>query len=87
MGGKSSKTEARGKEHSGERFAAKKRGAGGDVKGTSKVEPYAYWPLDRKMLNRRTAKKAQASKGLANIVQAAKSGAEQGRKAKRQKKR
>ena len=26
----------RGKEHSGERFAAAKKGAGGDVKGTSR---------------------------------------------------
>ena len=33
------------------RFKAKK-GAAGDTKGSSKLEPYAYWPLDRKLLNR-----------------------------------
>lgn len=83
-GARSSKSERRGKEHTGARFAATK-GAGGDVKGSSKVEPYAYWPLDRKMLNKRPGKKLQARKGLAGIVQAAQTGAAKGRKAKRQK--
>ncbi|KAK9818389.1 hypothetical protein WJX72_011834 [[Myrmecia] bisecta] len=69
---------SRGSQHSGDRFKAK--GTGGDVKGSSKVEPYAYWPLDRKMLNRRPSKKAAAQKGLENIVGAAKAGAKQGRK-------
>lgn len=69
--------------HSGERFRAK---TGGDKKGSSKVEPYAYWPLDRRMLNKkRRGKQAQASKGLSNIVKGAKAGAAKGRKAKRQK--
>lgn len=82
-----SKATTRGKEHSGERFAARKGGAGGDVKGKSKLEPYAYWPLDRGMLNRRPAKKARASKGLTNIVAAAKAGAAKGRKAAHRQKR
>ncbi len=34
--------------HSGERFKAKST-SGGDVKGRSKVEPYAYWQFDRKV--------------------------------------
>ena len=64
------------------RFKARK-GAKGDTKGASKVEPYAYWPLDRKMLNRRAGKQAAAKKGLQRVVKAAKSGAVKGHKAKR----
>lgn len=60
--------------HSGDRFKAKHR-AGGDTKGSSKVEPYAYWSFDRKMLNRRAGKKATASKSLKTIVKAVKTGA------------
>lgn len=56
--------------------------AGGDVKGGG-VEPYAYWPLDRKMLNRRAAKSKGAQKGLERIIAAAQEGAAKGRKAKR----
>ena len=66
------------------RFKSKGK-AGGDTQGASRVEPYAYWPLDRKMLNRRPAKKAAARQGLESVVHAAKSGAAKGRKAKRQK--
>lgn len=65
------------------RFRAKSK-SGGDVKGSSKVEPYAYWPLDRKMLNRRSAKQTSAKRGLDQVVNAAKVGASKGRKAKRQ---
>jgi len=83
MGGKSAKSGQTGKEHSGKRFAASKHGAGGDVKGKSKVEPYAYWPLDRKMLNRRNSKKAEANKGLSDVV--ASGASAKGRKAKKQK--
>ena len=64
------------------RFKARKK-AGGDVKGSSKVEPYAYWPLDRKMLNKRPAKKADAAKGLSRVVQGAKKGAAAGARGKR----
>jgi hypothetical protein len=73
----------RGQQHSGDRFKAKKEGTGGDVKGGSKVEPYAYWQMDRKMLNRRRGKQATASKGLAGVVGGAKSGALKGAKARR----
>ena len=65
------------------RFKAKSK-SGGDVKGSSKVEPYAYWPLDRKMLNRRSAKQTTAKRGLDQVVNAAKVGAGKGRKSKRQ---
>lgn len=53
------------------RFKARKGGAGGDVKGSSRVEPYAYWPLDRKLLNRRADKKAAAEQGLQAVVRSA----------------
>ena len=64
------------------RFKARK-GAAGDTKGTSKVEPYAYWPLDRKLLNRRPGKKADAVQGLARVVKGPKGGVQRGNKAKR----
>jgi ribosomal RNA-processing protein 12 len=94
MGGRSQRTSAtaatdgkqnrRGGQHSGDRFKAKKSGAGGDVKGNSKVEPYAYWPLDRKMLNRRVQKTKTAKSGLDRVVNsAAKAGTAKGQKAKR----
>lgn len=93
MGGRSQRTSAtaasdgkqnrRGGQHSGDRFKAKKSGAGGDVKGSSKVEPYAYWPLDRKMLNRRVQKTKTAKSGLDRVVSAAKAGTAKGQKAKR----
>lgn len=50
------------------------------------MEPYAYWPLDRKMLNRRQQKSKGAKKGLEKIIAAAQEGAAKGRKAKRLKK-
>lgn len=58
---------------------------GGDTKGSAKVEPYAYWPLDRRLMNRRAQKSKGAKQGLDKIVVAAKSGAAKGSKAKRQK--
>ncbi|PSC74246.1 ARM repeat superfamily [Micractinium conductrix] len=75
---------AKGAQHSGDRFAAKKKGTGGDVKGSAKVEPYAYWPLDRRLMNRRAQKSRGAKQGLDKIVAAAKAGAAKGHKAKRQ---
>ena len=57
--------------------------AGGDVKGSAKVEPYAYWPLDRRLMNRRQQKSKGAKQGLDKIVKAAAEGATKGRKAKR----
>ncbi|BDA46153.1 RRP12-like protein [Coccomyxa sp. Obi] len=82
VGGRTSAT-AKGRQHSGDRFKSKGK-AGGDQKGSSRVEPYAYWPLDRKMLNRRPSKKKEAQEGLDQMVRAAKSGAARGNKAKRQ---
>ena len=38
------------------------------AKGTKKLEPFAYWPMDRKMLNRRAAKRKDAKKGLLGVV-------------------
>eukprot|EP00873_Tetraselmis_striata_P019446 jgi/Tetstr1/439710/TSEL_028129.t1 len=69
------------KEHSGDRFKPKRKGTGGDMKASGKVEPYAYWPLDKKMLNRRSAKQATAKKGLDKVL--AGSAAPRGNKAKR----
>lgn len=66
------------------RFKAKK-GAGGDTKGSSKVEPYAYWPMDRRMLNRRPDKKREARAGLAGVVKASKKASNQASRAKRRK--
>jgi ribosomal RNA-processing protein 12 len=62
-----------GKEHTGDRFRAKK--AEGDVSRQGGVQPYAYWPMDAKLLNRREAKKRDARKGLDRVVSAAKAGA------------
>ena len=73
-----------GSHHSGERFKPKQSSTGGHVKGSQRVEPYAYWSFDRKMLNRRQGKQAGASKSLATVVRAAKAGAARRGKAKRQ---
>ena len=53
------------------------------MQGSSKLEPYAYWPLDRKLLNRRAGKAQGAKAGLDKVVRAAQEGAARGRKAKR----
>lgn len=76
------KQQERGSLHSGKQFKSKKN-VRGDVKRQSKVEPYAYWPLDRKLLNRRQHKTRHAKAGLDKVVNAAKDGALQGQKAKR----
>jgi ribosomal RNA-processing protein 12 len=70
--------------HSGGRFKPRKQGTGGDVKGGSKLEPYAYWSFDRKMLNRRAGKAAAASKSLGSVVRSAAAGAPRGAKARSQ---
>ena len=51
------------------------------TKGTKKLEPFAYWPMDRKMLNRRAAKRKDAKKGLLHVVKS--KGAKKGKKSKR----
>ncbi|KAL3532733.1 hypothetical protein ACH5RR_006254 [Cinchona calisaya] len=60
------KTSESGWAYTGNEYASKK--AGGDLKRKDKLEPYAYWPLDRKMLSRRPEHKASARKGMASVV-------------------
>ncbi|CAK9159241.1 unnamed protein product [Ilex paraguariensis] len=52
--------------YTGCEYTSKK--AGGDVKRKDKLEPYAYWPLDRKMVSRRPEHRAAARKGMASVV-------------------
>jgi ribosomal RNA-processing protein 12 len=52
--------------YTGSEYSSKK--AGGDVKRKDKLEPYAYWPLDRKMMSRRPEHRAAARKGMAGVV-------------------
>uniref|UniRef100_A0A7N0UJ95 RRP12-like protein n=1 Tax=Kalanchoe fedtschenkoi TaxID=63787 RepID=A0A7N0UJ95_KALFE len=54
----------------GSEYASKK--AGGDLKKKDKLEPYAYWPLDRKMLSRKGEQYAAAKRGMASVVKLAK---------------
>ncbi|XP_041004716.1 RRP12-like protein [Juglans microcarpa x Juglans regia] len=60
------KTSASGWAYTGSEYTSKK--AGGDVKRKDKLEPYAYWPLDRKMMSRRPEHRAAARKGMASVV-------------------
>ncbi len=74
-GGRSAATAAGGtpggRAHTGARFRAAKGGAQGDVtRAGAKTEPYAYWPMDRSMLNRRPSKQVTAAQGLHGIVSA-----------------
>ncbi|KAI0499276.1 hypothetical protein KFK09_020179 [Dendrobium nobile] len=62
---KRQKTES-GWSYTGVEYTSKK--AGGDLKKKGKLEPYAYWPLDRKLLNRRVDRKAVARKGMASVM-------------------
>lgn len=56
-----------GKSHtSGERYKSKR--AGGDIKGKAKLEPFAYWPLDRRLLNARREKRREGQEGLKKVV-------------------
>ncbi|RRT45697.1 hypothetical protein B296_00039846 [Ensete ventricosum] len=63
---KRQKTSDSGWAHPGSEYTNKK--AGGDVKRKDKLEPYAYWPLDRKLLNRRVESRAVARKGMAGVM-------------------
>ena len=67
-GDRGSKKVSRGSSISGDRFKSGK--AGGDVKGKSKVEPFAYWPLDRRLMNRRQHKTKAAKDALKAVVNA-----------------
>ncbi|CAL5339277.1 unnamed protein product [Camellia sinensis] len=65
-GQKRRKTSDTGWSYMGSEYASKK--ARGDVKRKGKLEPYAYWPLDRKMMSRRPEQRAAARKGMASVV-------------------
>ncbi|KAJ0031444.1 hypothetical protein Pint_13558 [Pistacia integerrima] len=67
---KRGKTSESGWAYTGSEYASKK--ATGDVKRKGKLEPYAYWPLDRKMMSRRPEHRAAARKGMASVVNMAK---------------
>lgn len=60
------KTSDSGWAYTGTEYASKK--AGGDLRRKDKLEPYAYWPLDRKMMSRRPEHRAAARKGMASVV-------------------
>ncbi|KAK9116692.1 hypothetical protein Sjap_015639 [Stephania japonica] len=62
---KRKKTSDSGWAYTGSEYASRK--ADGDVKRKDKLEPYAYWPLDRKMMSRRPEKRAAARKGMASV--------------------
>lgn len=59
-----------GRAYTGQDYVSKKGKATGDVRRQGKVEPYAYWPLDPKILNRREGKKAVARKGMDSVFKA-----------------
>ncbi|KAM0874681.1 hypothetical protein ACQ4PT_037239 [Festuca glaucescens] len=60
------KVASSGWSYTGHEYTSKK--AGGDLKKKDKMEPYAYWPLDRKLLNRRSDRKASARKGMSSVM-------------------
>ncbi|KAK9073659.1 hypothetical protein SSX86_006253 [Deinandra increscens subsp. villosa] len=60
------KTSESGWAYTGSEYSSKK--AGGDLKRKGKLEPYAYWPLDRKMVSRRPEHRAAARKGMSSVV-------------------
>lgn len=63
---KRQKTSDSGWAYTGNEYASKK--AAGDVRRKDKLEPYAYWPLDRKMMSRRPEHRSAARKGMASVV-------------------
>jgi hypothetical protein len=79
-----SKATSRSKNDSAAKFKAKK--ADGDTKGGNKVEPYAYWKLDRNLLNSRNQKRQKAKAklgGSANVAAPAR-GAKARKKSRRE---
>jgi ribosomal RNA-processing protein 12 len=64
------KTSESGYAYTGKEYASKK--ASGDLKKKDKLEPYAYWPLDRKMMSRRPEQRAVAVRGMSSVVKMAK---------------
>lgn len=67
---KKRKTSDSGWAYTGKEYTSKK--ASGNIKKKGKLEPYAYWPLDRKMLSRRPEQKAAARKGMSSVIKLAK---------------
>ncbi|KAG6501722.1 RRP12-like protein [Zingiber officinale] len=67
---KRQKTSDSGWAYTGNEYTSKK--AGGDFKKKDKLEPYAYWPLDRNLLNRRKERRAIARKGMVRIMKVTK---------------
>ncbi|KAK4756859.1 hypothetical protein SAY87_006986 [Trapa incisa] len=63
---KKRKTSETGWAYTGSVYVSKK--AKGDLKRKDKLEPYAYWPLDRKMMSRRPEHRARARRGMASVV-------------------
>uniref|UniRef100_A0A0E0K602 Uncharacterized protein n=1 Tax=Oryza punctata TaxID=4537 RepID=A0A0E0K602_ORYPU len=64
------KTTSSGWAYTGHEYTSKK--ASGDLKKKDKMDPYAYWPLDRKLLNRRSDRKAAARKGMSSVMKVTK---------------
>jgi hypothetical protein len=64
-----SKASSHSKSDPAAKFKAKK--ADGDTKGGNKVEPYAYWKLDRNLLNTRSQKRRSAKAKLGGSVSVA----------------
>eukprot|EP00850_Spirogloea_muscicola_P022198 SM000282S10601 [mRNA] locus=s282:83628:97088:+ [translate_table: standard] len=54
--------------YTGQEYADKRGRAGGDAQRAGRLEPYAFWPLDAKLLNRREGKRAQARSGMASVL-------------------
>lgn len=63
---KKRRTSGSGWAYTGHEYTSKR--ASGDLKKKDKMEPYAYWPLDRKLLNRRSDRKASARKGMSSVM-------------------
>ena len=79
---KTNKTTKTSATHTGDRYKAK---GGGDVRRKGeKLQPYAYWPLDAKLLNRRNSKRGQARDTLSGVVKSSKdNGIFRGKKARK----
>ena len=72
--------------HSSDKYRNKK-GTGGDRKVAGAPDPYSFWALDRKLLNRRAQKRRGAKEAISGVVNASKkSRADAGSSHKRRKK-
>jgi ribosomal RNA-processing protein 12 len=58
--------------YTSDEYASKKNKVVGDIKKDGKLDPYAYWPLDPKILNRWDAKRNVARKGMSSVMKSAK---------------